>query len=207
MVTITYQTLRSVKLKEMPCRNTTGMIEFCWCVLKPAATARMVIALEVVVEVVGMVDYIRLKDGTEYSLGKNFSAIDCFRCGICCLRYRPPVTHQEIENIARSLDIPQEEFIIRYLCPVPGTGLQLIQNSEDKCPFLAWEGTGERAYCTIYDVRPAVCRDWEAKLSKPECREGLARLKVSETLLLADEIYQSNSGLKKLCSILFADNH
>jgi Fe-S-cluster containining protein len=183
------------------------MIEFCWYILKPAATARVVIALEAVVEVVRMADYIRMKDGTEYSLGENLSAIDCFRCGVCCVRYRPPVTCQEIENIARSLDISQEEFTLKYLCQVLGTGLQLIQNSEDKCPFLAWEETGERAHCTIYDVRPAVCRDWEAKLSKSECREGLARLKESGTLLPADEIYQSDPELKKLCSILFADNH
>ena len=154
-----------------------------------------------------MADYIRLKDGTEYSLDEDFSAIDCFRCGVCCVRYRPPVTCKEIENIARNLGISPEEFTIRYLRTVPGTGLQLIQNSEDKCPFLAWEGTGGRAYCTIYDVRPAVCRDWEARLSKSECREGLARLKVSGTLLPAGEIYQSDPGLKKLCSILFADNH
>jgi Fe-S-cluster containining protein len=164
-------------------------------------------ALETAIEVVRVTDYIRLKDGTEHSLGEDFSAIDCFRCGVCCVRYRPPVTCQEIVCIARNLGISPEEFTLRYLRTVPGTGLQLIQNSEDKCPFLTWEGTGERAYCAIYDVRPAACRDWEAKLSKPECRKGLARLKASEVLLLAGEIYQSGPELEKLCSILYGSSH
>ncbi len=156
-------------------------------------------------EVVRVSSYIRLKDGTEYSLGDGFSAIDCFRCGVCCVRYRPPVTTGEIESIARSLSISTEEFAVRYLRTVPGTGLQLIQNSEDKCPFLAWSGSG-RASCTIYEVRPEACRDWEAKLSKPECREGLARLKADGALLLAGEVYQSDPELKKLCSKIIADN-
>ncbi len=69
--------------------------------------------------------YLGLGGGTEPRAGESLSAIDCFRCGVCCIRYRPPVTHKEIEDIARELGMPEKEFIARYIRDVPDIGFRL----------------------------------------------------------------------------------
>lgn len=79
---------------------------------------------------------------------------DCSRCGKCCSE---PVgmLGREAIAIARHLGIPASEFRARYVERQRERWLQLRQ-VEDRCPFL--ERDGEIHKCSIYEVRPEVCR-------------------------------------------------
>jgi len=105
-------------------------------------------------------------------VGRN-SIIDCFRCGICCTRYQPKLTPQEIRRIAKSLSLSTEDFLAQYV-QITTIGY-LLKQSAKGCIFLKWEEG--KTSCEIYHIRPKACRDWTASLSQPECRQGLARLK------------------------------
>lgn len=142
--------------------------------------------------------YLRLYDCNEYQVGEIQSPIECFRCGICCTRYRPEVSLREIEGIARKLGISRESFFSRYVRAVPIKEGYILQSSDDYCPFLCRDGKSNRYTCAIYAFRPQCCRDWVPSLSRPECREGLGRLGVAGQLLLPVDIYDSQDKAEKL---------
>jgi len=103
----------------------------------------------------------------------DLSPVECFRCGICCQRYQPKVTSWDINAIAEYLGVTKNDFISRYVQRVPLKEGFLLRRYGKSCVFLSPGGRDKRAECTIYEVRPRVCRDWIAGLSRPECREGL----------------------------------
>ena len=113
----------------------------------------------------------------ELLLGESWPPIECFRCGVCCTRYRPKVTSEEIEHIAQELGIPTQVFISKYVRAIPEKGARILQNDEDKCPFLSRDKKTNKGTCTIYIFRPQACRNWLASLARPECREGIAKLR------------------------------
>ena len=80
-----------------------------------------------------------------------FSQIDCTDCANCCKTLSPRVNQTDIERIASSLQISEAEFIEKYL--KIGDGKEYEMNALP-CPFL------EENKCTIYDIRPAVCREY-----------------------------------------------
>ena len=133
------------------------------------------------------------------------SSIDCFRCGICCERYQPKVSGREIRAIAEHLGIAQGDFVSRFVQRVPLKDGFLLRRSEKGCVFLSPGGRSKRTRCTIHNVKPKACRDWVASLSRPECREGLKRLKPSERLLALNEIYSSPKAIGKMDSAVSAD--
>jgi len=96
--------------------------------------------------------------------------IECFRCGICCRRYQPKVSPEEIEAMAFYLSLPPDRFRERYIM-VTRIGY-LLSRVRDGCIFLD-KDENQPAACRIYPARPASCRDWTASLEKKECREGL----------------------------------
>lgn len=146
--------------------------------------------------------YLLMQDGAEHSVGEDWPAIECFRCGVCCVRYRPKVTKLEMKRIARKLGISTAEFFSKYVRVVPTKDGYILQSSVDGCLFLHNEEKGIRAACSIHSVRPKACRDWVPSLSRPECKEGLGRLKVGGGLLLPDEVYHSKKETKRLYSAL-----
>lgn len=102
-------------------------------------------------------------------------AIPCFRCGVCCERWQPLVTRQEAERIASYLGLPTQEFLERYARPYPlQEDTHILRNNGQACVFLRYDDG--LATCTIHEVRPQPCRDWQASLSRKECREGLQRM-------------------------------
>jgi len=120
-----------------------------------------------------MVDAINERAG---GIMQRETAITCFRCGICCVKYNPRITVAEAENIAGALGISLEEFQDGY---VDGSwfepGYFLLESHDGPCIFLE-QGQGDKiASCLIHPVRPQVCRDWEAGWHRRECREGLSR--------------------------------
>ena len=127
--------------------------------------------------------------------------IPCLRCGICCARYQPPLYPEDIENIAAALKISSSEFISRYAECVPTKEGYLLKRTEKGCIFLAWDDDG-RACCAIYPFRPKACREWTPSLSKPECLEGLAKLKSKGQVILLDELFSHREDKEELCSSL-----
>ena len=143
-----------------------------------------------------MQGYLVMQDGSEHRVGEGWPEIECFRCGICCARYRPRVTSKEIDVIARKLGMSAGAFVSAYVKAVPTKDAYILQSSADTCPFLSWAGEGTEANCTIHLFRPKACRNWVASLSRTECREGLARLKANSKLLLPSDIYGSGKAIE-----------
>ena len=141
-----------------------------------------------------MSGYLRTTDGHEHYVGKILPQIECFRCGICCTRYQPQLTHEEVKIISRGLNISTEDFLSKYAqCTNVG---YLLRQSERGCIFLSWEEDDSRASCTIHSFRPESCRNWVPSLSRPECREGLTRLKTRGRIILPAEIYPSQEAVR-----------
>ncbi len=83
---------------------------------------------------------------------KAFEHIDCLKCANCCKTTGPLLKHKDILTLAAEKKIRQSEFAEKYL-----------RTDEDgdwvfnklPCPFL-----GEDHYCSVYDARPAACREY-----------------------------------------------
>jgi Fe-S-cluster containining protein len=149
-----------------------------------------------------MQGYLLMRDGTEHKVGDSLPQIECFRCGICCVRYRPKVTLKEMKRIARKLGMSIEAFMSAYVRAVPTKEAYILQSSADTCPFLRWDEKGVKAACAIHDLRPKACRNWVPSLSRPECREGLAKLRADGELLLPEDMYKSGKDIEKLSATL-----
>jgi len=145
-----------------------------------------------------MQGYLLMQDGTEHKIGDGLSEIECFRCGVCCARYRPKVTLKEIKRIARKLGMSVDAFTLAYVRDVPTKEAYILQNASDTCPFLRWNEKGAEATCSIHAFRPEACRNWMPSLSRPECKEGLTKLKVGSELLLPRDMYKSGKNIERL---------
>jgi uncharacterized protein len=81
-----------------------------------------------------------------------FDELDCLQCANCCKTTSPIFYQRDIERAAAYLKIRPADFIEKYL-----------HVDEDKdyvlnvapCPFL-----GNDNYCSIYEARPAACREY-----------------------------------------------
>jgi len=121
----------------------------------------------------------------------------CFRCGICCASYQAPLTPEDIDNIASALRISRSKCISKYALKVPIKEGYLLKHTKKGCVFLAWDADG-KARCTIYASRPKACREWAPSLSKPECLEGLAKLKSEGQIMLLNKLFPSHEEKKEL---------
>jgi Fe-S-cluster containining protein len=139
---------------------------------------------------------IKTAEGKEITVTEQTS-IPCFRCGICCTCYQPPLTIEDIDNIASALGISRSKCISKYAVKVPIKEGYLLKNTRNGCVFLAWEADG-KARCTIHAFRPKACREWTPSLSRPECREGLAKLKSEGQIMLLEELFSSPEQKKEL---------
>ena len=135
-------------------------------------------------------------DGREITITEQ-APIPCFRCGICCTCYQAPLTPEDIDNIASALGISSSKCISRYALKVPIKEGYLLKRTETGCLFLAWDADG-KARCTIYPSRPRACREWTPTLSKPECLEGLAKLKSGGQIMLLEELFSSQEDRQNL---------
>jgi len=146
---------------------------------------------------------IKTMDGREHVMTAE-TPIPCFRCGFCCILYQPPLHPKDIERIASVLRMSTVEFISKYVERVPTREGYLLQGTERGCIFLTWDEDG-KACCSIYPVRPKVCREWTPSLSKPECLEGLAKLKSKRQIVLLDELFSSEEDKAEFSSALTKD--
>jgi len=139
---------------------------------------------------------IKTLGGKEITITEQ-TPIPCFRCGICCTSYQAPLTPEDIDNIASALGISRSKCISRYALKVPIKEGYLLKKTEKGCIFLAWDADG-KARCTIHPSRPKACREWTPGLSKPECLEGLAKLKSEGQIMLLEELFPSHEEQKEL---------
>jgi len=116
--------------------------------------------------------------------------IPCFRCGICCTCYQPPLTNEDIDSIASILGISRSKCISKYAHKAPIKEGYLLKYTKKGCVFLACDADG-RARCTIHESRPKACREWVPSLSKSECLQGLAKLKSEGQIMLLEELFAS----------------
>ena len=139
---------------------------------------------------------IKTLEGKEITITEQ-TPIPCFRCGICCTCYQAPLTSEDIDNIASALGISSLKCISRYALKVPIKEGYLLKRTKKGCVFLAWDADG-KARCTIHPSRPKACREWTPSLSKPECLEGLAKLKSREQIMLLNELFISPKEQKEI---------
>jgi hypothetical protein len=128
---------------------------------------------------------IKTSEGKEITVTEQ-TPIPCFRCGICCTCYHAPLTPEDINNIASALGISRSKFISRYARKVPIKEGYLLKHNRKGCVFLAWDADGK------------ACREWIPSLIKPECLEGLAKLKSEGQIMLLEELFPSHEEKKKL---------
>lgn len=88
--------------------------------------------------------------------------VSCFTA--CCGNINIILTPYDILRLRRALNLPADEFLLRFTTPVflektdlPGVKLMLDQ--EGRCPFVTPEG------CTIYAHRPTTCRYYPVGMS------------------------------------------
>jgi Fe-S-cluster containining protein len=143
---------------------------------------------------------IKTLEGKEITITEQ-TPIPCFRCGICCTCYQAPLTPEDIDNIASALGIPRAKCISKYALKVPIKEGYLLKHTKKGCVFLVWDADG-KARCTIHPSRPKACREWMPSLSKPECLEGLAKLKSRGQIMLLEEIFSSRKDRQDLYSSL-----
>lgn len=139
---------------------------------------------------------IKTSEGREITVLEQ-TPIPCFRCGICCTCYYPPLTPEDIDNIVSSLGISRARFMSRYARRVPIKEGYLLKHKKEGCVFLAWDADG-KAGCAIHPSRPQACREWTPTLAKPECLEGLAKLRSEGQIMLLEELFPSHEEKKKL---------
>lgn len=100
--------------------------------------------------------------------------LECFRCGVCCMKFQVQVDAEEARRISGHLGLPADEFAERFADPRwRGRGL-LLRQVDGACVFLD-NSHGKPRNCLIQSVKPKACDDWTPGLAKPECREGLGR--------------------------------
>jgi Fe-S-cluster containining protein len=139
---------------------------------------------------------IKTMEGKEITIAEQIP-IPCFRCGICCTCYHAPLAPEDIENIASALGISNSECISKCAHKAPIKEGYLLKQTKKGCVFLTWD-EDEKACCTIYPSRPKACREWTPSLSRPECLEGLAKLKSKEQIMLLEELFDSKKDTQDL---------
>ena len=139
---------------------------------------------------------VKTVEGKELTVAEQVP-IPCFRCGICCTCYQPPLTAEDIDRIASALGISRSKCVSKYAHKAPIKEGYLLKHTKRGCVFLAWDADG-KARCAIYSSRPKACREWVPSLSKPECLQGLAKLKSEGQIMLLEELFPSYEERKEL---------
>lgn len=139
-----------------------------------------------------------MQDGETHEIADKLPPIDCFRCGICCVRYRPKLDDEEVTAIANKLGMPREAFRSKFVRAGANRDELLLDDGGEQCPFLAWDNTSGLAECTIHPFRPQACRSWQASLSRVECQEGLRKLKPEKGIILPQDMYSSQDEMHDL---------
>ncbi len=104
--------------------------------------------------------FAKLKRNKPKDLDKNvhqfhdeaFEKIDCLTCANCCKTTSPIFYQKDIDRAAKFLNMKAGPFIQKYLHMDEDGDFVL---NEAPCAFL-----GSDNYCSIYEGRPAACREY-----------------------------------------------
>ncbi|MDZ7642394.1 MAG: YkgJ family cysteine cluster protein [Desulfurivibrio sp.] len=88
--------------------------------------------------------------------------VSCFTA--CCGNINIILTPYDILRLRRALNLPAEEFLLRFTTPTylektDLPGVRLLLDEADRCPFVTDEG------CTVYPHRPTTCRYYPVGMS------------------------------------------
>lgn len=133
--------------------------------------------------------------------------IDCTVCANCCRYSIVSINKSEIEDIARYLDISNDDATRLYTAPDPAApSSRILQNVKDGCVFL------DGNYCLIYSARPKSCRDFphvsagERSLgSRPSSHGHWAAL--CPIIFNAIELYKHITGFHSYRALHARDSH
>lgn len=81
-----------------------------------------------------------------------FAQFDCLNCANCCSGISPIVLQNDIDAIAKHLNIKASKLLQDYLYMDEDGDFVFKQTP---CPFL-----GQDNYCSIYGSRPKACREY-----------------------------------------------
>lgn len=80
----------------------------------------------------------------------------CTRCGFCCVSSYPEISKIEIARLAKYFKMELMDFVHKYCTENPATGNAALKRP---CPFFG-KDDGGLSTCSIYKVRPEVCRNF-----------------------------------------------
>lgn len=81
-----------------------------------------------------------------------FEEIDCLSCANCCKTTSPIFYDKDIERVSKHLRMKPSNFVEKYLHIDEDNDYVL---NVAPCPFL-----GADNYCSVYEARPAACREY-----------------------------------------------
>jgi hypothetical protein len=82
------------------------------------------------------------------------SQVDCLACANCCRVATARLLPRDVERLAKCLGVSQGRFLSGYTERTEDEGLVLRREESGDCVFLSGNE------CTVYDDRPASCRDF-----------------------------------------------
>jgi len=92
---------------------------------------------------------------------------------------------EEARLIAHKLGVSWQDFKAEYADPRwPFDHSLLLRHLNGACPFLQVNCDRKEGLCRIHSYKPACCREWEYKMDRADCREGLKAvwdLEISES--------------------------
>lgn len=81
-----------------------------------------------------------------------FEEVECLKCANCCKTTSPGMKERDVERLAKHLRMKPSAVIAAYM-HLDSDGDYVFQTAP--CPFL-----GPDNYCSVYESRPAACREY-----------------------------------------------
>lgn len=111
---------------------------------------------------------------------KVFKNYDCTTCANCCKTISPIFKNKDIDRLASHFKLKPGAFTEKYL-KMDQDGDYVLLSSP--CPFLK-----DNNYCSVYDVRPAACKNYPHTGSLPVTKSWDLLVKNSAVCPAVNEI-------------------
>ncbi len=103
----------------------------------------------------------------------DLEEVDCDDCATssCCRKYNVLTTNYDLERLRTGLSLGKEEFYSKYVTEAvdwcDDYKYQLVcdddDEGEEKCVFLKHDPSVGIMRCSVYEIRPQICRDFDMK--------------------------------------------
>jgi len=117
--------------------------------------------------------------------------IDCKVCANCCRYTRVNISREDIERLARYLDILPEQVVRNYAIPDLEDRENMLRHTKDGCVFL------DGNLCMVYEARPRACRKFPY-LTTHERSLGARMSSICKRAWFCPIVYNSLAAYKKL---------